>query len=109
MAQDDGMTRMQRTLLKQVTRDLQQALGDPASRRVLMRIIDSAGVFQRSFAGNDALTTAHREGRRSVGLDLVEQIEAVVPGSFATLQQEALALRQRNERDKQNEVGYDDE
>lgn len=110
MAHEDTLTRSQRTLLKQIARDDKAMLSTLEGRRVLMRLIDSTGVFQRSYVSGDALGTSHREGRRSVGLELIDQIEAAEPGIFARMQQEALALRQANERqDKNTEVDDEDE
>jgi hypothetical protein len=82
--------------LRQADTDLAAVLDTTAGRRVLMRLIDGTGVFARSFTGD--ANTFYREGRRSVGLDLVEHIERVSAGSFAKLQQEALALRMQHEQ-----------
>jgi hypothetical protein len=86
-----NLSRRQKAALQQADHDLLKVLDDPAGRRFVMRLIDGTGVFARSFTGNSE--TFHREGRRSVGLDLVEHIERVLPGAFAKLQAEALALR----------------
>lgn len=85
------LSRRQKTALQQADNDLLKVLSEPAGRRQLMRMIDQTGVFARSFTGDTE--TFYREGRRSVGLDLVEHIERVQPGAFAKLQAEALALR----------------
>ncbi len=100
-------SRNQRAAQRQADRDLLAMLDNPAGRRVLMRVIDSAGVFVRSFTGNSE--TFYREGRRAIGLDLVEHIERVRPGSFAALQTEALALREQLEQiDQRNGEGGDE-
>jgi len=88
-------SRRKSAALRQADNDMAAVLKAPAGRRVLMRVIDETGVFLRSFTGDSE--TFFREGRRSVGLDLVETIERVQPGAFATLQQEALALRMQLE------------
>lgn len=99
-------SRRQTAAQRQADRDIEHVLHDPAGRRVLMRLIDSTGVFARSFTGNSE--TFFREGRRSVGLDLVEHIEHVRPGAFAALQQEALALRLQHEQIDQRGEGDDE-
>jgi hypothetical protein len=91
---------------RQADRDLEAVLDLPAGRRVLMRLIDGTGVFVRSFTGNSE--TFYREGRRAIGLDLVEHIESVRPGSFATLQTEALTLRMQLEQIDQRGEGSDE-
>lgn len=105
VSNNEGLSRSQKLLLKQIDNDIRATLSNDASRRVLMRIIDSTGVFTRSFTGNSE--TFYREGRRAVGLDIVELIERVAPGSFAKMQTEALALRQQYEDRQQNEVKED--
>lgn len=93
-------SRRKSAALRQADNDLQAVLANPAGRRVLMRTIDGAGAFLRSFTGDSE--TFFREGRRSVALDLIESIERVQPGAFATLQQEALALRLQLEQISQS-------
>lgn len=93
MNEQSKPSRRQVAALRQADNDMKAVLATPAGRRVLMRTIDNAGVFLRSFTGDSE--TFFREGRRSVGLDMIEAIENVQPGAFATLQQEALALRQQ--------------
>lgn len=92
---------------RQADSDLRAMLELPAGRRVLMRLIDGTGVFIRSFTGNSE--TFYREGRRAVGLDLVEHIEQVKPGSFAALQAEALALREQHKQIDQRDGEGDNE
>lgn len=101
------MSRRQAAALKQADRDLEAVLDLPAGRRMLMRLIDQTGVFTRSFTGNSE--TFHREGRRSVGLDLVEHLERVQPGAFAALQREALTLRQQLDSFGQDGEGSDED
>lgn len=100
-----GISRAQQSALEQADKDLKEVLASAAGRRVLARLIDGSGVFLRSFTGNSE--TFYREGRRSVGLDLVEHVERVIPGTFAKMQAEALALRQRT--DSRQQGGEDDD
>jgi hypothetical protein len=107
MRPDNKPSRRQGAAQRQADRDLEALLDNPAGRRVLMRLIDGTGVFLRSFTGNSE--TFYREGRRAVGLDLVEHIERVRPGSFANLQVEALALRTQLEQIDQRDGEGGDE
>lgn len=89
------LTRAQKTALRQADQDLEKVLATPEGRRVLTRVIDNAGVFNRSFTGNSE--TFFREGRRSVGLDLVEHITRLDAMAFAKMQAEMIALRQKQD------------
>lgn len=102
MSDNAVMTRAQRAALKQAQNDLRAALDDARMRRVLMRIVDGTGVFQRSFTGNSE--TFYREGRRSVGLEIIEMVEQVEPDAFIALQVEMAKLRK-----KDKDTHYEDE
>lgn len=105
MSAYEGLSRAQKRVLQQQEKDLVEILDLPAGRRVLMRLIDSTGVFSRSFTGNSE--TFHREGRRSVGLDLIEEIERISPGAFTGLQIEALKMRSRIEEQQERQQDAD--
>ncbi len=69
--------RTQNELKRQV--DKQQAEQDfvalantPEGRRFLKRLLAECSVYQSTFTG-DALSSAHREGKRAVGLWALEQ------------------------------------
>lgn len=44
----------------------------PAGRRLLKRLMAECGIYQSTFTG-DALTSAYQEGKRTMGLWLIEQ------------------------------------
>lgn len=67
--------------------DLSWVLGDPRGRRVLWRIIASAGVWERIRAPNPDIH--YREGRRDVGIELMEHIDSVDPAVIPLMMQEA--------------------
>lgn len=69
--------------------DLRAILATAEGRRFAWSILASAGVYGRSFTG-EPLTTAHNEGRREVGLQLLERIEAQAPGSYLAMLREGL-------------------
>ena len=85
--------------------DLRKVMATGEGRRVLYSILASAGVYARAFTG-EALTTAHNEGRREVGISLLERIEAQAPGSYLGMLREAIDEQtliengRRNARDK---------
>jgi hypothetical protein len=67
---------------------LRTVMHTPAGRRVLFRIIDEiAGLSSVSFTGNSE--TFYREGRRSVGVDLMREIQEACPQDYMTMLVEA--------------------
>ena len=52
--------------------DFEAIAGLPEGRRLLKRLIGECGIYQTSFTG-DPLTSAHQEGKRAIGLWLIEQ------------------------------------
>lgn len=61
--------------------DLMWLMGDARGRRIVARILDSTGVLSASFTP-DPYWTAHNEGRRKVGIQLLEQLQAHVPSEY---------------------------
>jgi hypothetical protein len=70
--------------------ELQDILNTEGGRFFLWRLLSQAGVF-RTNPPDEALSMAFREGRRSVGLWLIAEIEAVDPQGFTKVRQEAAA------------------
>lgn len=103
---ENGISRRQRMTIKQVKRDTEQALEHPPTRRMLLRLIETGGFTRSSFNG-DAIQTVFNEGRRSLALDIVNEIEGVSPGEFARMQAEAIALRLRQEEETAEEADDD--
>lgn len=67
---------------------LKSVLAGKAGRRVMFRIIEEiAGVSSISFTGNSE--TFYREGRRSVGAELMREIQTLCPGEFMQMLNEA--------------------
>ena len=56
-------------------------------RRVVRRLIETAGVFRSSFNSN-AMQMANTEGRKQVGFWILEQIEKLCPKAYHTMMQE---------------------
>ena len=73
--------------------DLRKVLDSREGRRVLWSILDEAGVYGASYTG-EAISSAYAEGRRGVGITLLQKIENLAPGSYLTMQREALDERQ---------------
>ena len=78
--QDEMMTEKQIALQSA----LRFALQNEEGSQLLWYFLELAGVFQTSFTGNSE--TFFREGKRAVGLRLLNAIEEVDPKGFAKLQ-----------------------
>jgi hypothetical protein len=67
-----------------IRRDWLGALKCPGARRLLGRTIYNAAFSQSHYPG-DPLATAYNEGRRSVGLEIMREIEKAKEGETAKL------------------------
>ncbi len=67
--QREAARRHQETLAAQ---DFEAVARLPEGRRLLHRFLRECGVYRTTFTG-DALTSAHNEGRRAMGLWLIQQ------------------------------------
>ena len=84
---DNGLTRSQKRQQKQLASDVRAMLEHAPSRRILCHLLDMTGMFTTSFTGNSE--TFFREGKRSVGLYLMNLINSHDPNAFIRLLQEA--------------------
>ena len=84
----------------QAREDLRAVLSTPEGRRFAWSILSACGVYARSFTG-EPLSSAFNEGRRSVGIEILERIEAQAPGSYQTMLKESLDEAQRVEGGRQ--------
>lgn len=66
--------------------DLRKVLSLPEGRRLIWKILAEAGVFRSSFTGNSE--TFYNEGRRRIGLFILNEIMTVKPEAFTQMQQE---------------------
>jgi hypothetical protein len=57
------------------SQDFQAIATLPEGRRLLRRLMGECGVFQTSFTG-EGLTAAHKEGKRVIGLWVLEQFSS---------------------------------
>lgn len=75
--------------------DLHAVMSTPRGRRVVWQLLDGkCHLFAASFTG-DALTSAFNEGRRIVGLELMVELQRVVPRFYTQMLTEALEEQER--------------
>jgi hypothetical protein len=77
--------------------DLCWLMSDKRGRRFVWRQLGEAGVYRQSFTG-EPLTSAFKEGQRSLGLQLMAAIHQHCPERFSEMQREARTNERRNER-----------
>lgn len=73
----DYHQKLQNIQNEQEKHDLKTVLETAEGKRVLQRIIKFTGKDSASFIPNDALSTAYREGQRSIGLQLSALLEDI--------------------------------
>ena len=64
---------------KQHKADIEFLARRPETKRLLLRVIQMAGIFARTTNGSDRRNLDFDEGRRSLGLDILEMFEAAAP------------------------------
>ncbi len=80
-------TRRGRFLREQQLADTKAILDLPAGRRFLWRYLEATGIFRLSYTGDNA--TFFNEGRREIGLKLLEDISEANPEAYLQMMQEA--------------------
>lgn len=65
--------------------DFKFVANDPRGQRVLRRLLEQAGIFRLSFAGENTNTTAFNEGARNVGLLLSSEIMDICPDKWVDI------------------------
>lgn len=85
--------------LRQAKEDVRAQLSTPQGRRFLWRVIDEIAKAQAASAvpGTCESTheTAYREGRRSIGLELLLEAQRLEPSEFVHMLAEATERREK--------------
>lgn len=93
--------RAERDLLKA----LELAMAVPASRVLVRWILEQCGLFEPSFTGNSE--TFYKEGRRSIGLEIIAALNKVDPYEVVRLMKEGadktVELRNKDRKDVKND------
>lgn len=71
--------------------DLTTIMATPSGRRFMWNLVEACGVLDASFAGDERMT-AYNEGRRSVGIELVQRLQAVTPDAYLKMVVEQATL-----------------
>lgn len=90
------MTRAEREKASKAQRenDLRSVMGTVEGRRVFWRLLEDCRIWGSSFS-ETAVVAAHSEGRRSVAIDLVNEMQRLAPSEyFAMLTEHRPVLKQ---------------
>lgn len=82
--------------------DLRHILLSAEGRRFIWKLMSASGIFLCSYKGGDRDETAFYEGRRSVGLQVLNDLLEANPKVFSQMQEEYqsdLARRKRKEEE----------
>ena len=95
---------------QRLKKDLEVVMSTPSGRRIIWRLLGIAGTFTRSFDTDSQYATAFNEGKRSVGLDIYDDIMQYCPERYIQAQNEhnsAIADKARKiqEQEEKNNGG----
>lgn len=92
-AEDDGkdksLAEKRKLQREQDDQDLRVVMSTPGGRRFVRRVLALCGTYRLSFAGEQTHSTAFNEGKRSIGNQLLAEVEAVSPDGFIDMLREA--------------------
>jgi hypothetical protein len=73
---DSEAARERELIAAQQAEDLREIMASPAGRRLMWRLLDRAGLYRLSHAGEATHQTAFAEGARNFGLALLDELTA---------------------------------
>lgn len=97
-AQRKARDRAQRLREREIS-DVKKMLAFPEGRRTLWNLLSECGIFHSSFAESHC-TMAYLEGRRSIGLKLLVDIQAARPEALQQMQREYNAEQRSRNQDQ---------
>lgn len=80
--------------------DVRDVLATPQGRRLVARLFGVCGLYQTSFSGEQPMTMANFEGRRSVALWLVSEADQACPDLLHRALQESKRQEKSSVREK---------
>lgn len=100
MSNPTTLTRSERKTRKKLLDAAGAALGNANTRYLLRWVLDRAGLFEPSFTGNSG--TFYNEGKRDLGLELVNLLNEIDPYEFVRLMKEGAdeIVELRNSKDQ---------
>ncbi len=80
--------RKERDRAKQIAKDCRDVMELVCGRRLVYRLLDRAGIWRVSYAG-DTNQTMFNEGQRNMGLALLDDLNRSCPDLYLTMMAEA--------------------
>ena len=102
-SEEDVKSKSQEMLDNRELSDIRFILKSCEGRRFLWKVMAAAGVFRTSFRGGSSDQTAFNEGKRSIGLDILNSLIEANPKSFTQMQEEYQSDLERRKR-KEKEI-----
>lgn len=82
--------KMQRAKLAEMRDDIRWLMGHAQGRRLVWWLLSLAGVYRSTFVvGDGGRTTAFNEGKRALGLMLLDEVMTHAPASHGKMTEEA--------------------
>lgn len=92
----EAEARKQEFELRKEKDDIRWLMSHAAGRRIMWRLLETAGVYRLSFTG-DYATTAFKEGARNMGLGLLAKLHTHCPDSYNKMVGERTAKTKEDE------------
>ena len=89
LAQAEANDRLKEFIRETEVDDIRAVLGLKRGRAFVWSLLEKAGVFRSTFAGEETHTSAFHEGRRSVGLEIFEKVFTDGPETYRMMASEA--------------------
>lgn len=87
--------------------EARRLLDDGLFVRFVLRLVESAGIYQTTQRA-DPYATSHAEGRRALGLEMLDMLLAARPDALVTIMQEHLAQNRDRKPDGRPDPRNDD-
>lgn len=103
--QDKQRTKAEQEQRQRDLADIAFILKHPQGRRTIWKMMERCGMFHLIFNTNAKFTDFYL-GRRSIGLELLNEVNEVDAGAYAQMQAEYISEQKskRKEKEKQNAV-----
>ena len=105
--QNKKLTAEQRRERQKEIEDVKSILKTPSGRRYFWRLLSKCGIFRNSFSLNSN-QTAFSEGKRDIGLDMLNEINEADITAFAKMQNEYLSALNSKKEIKEAQDGRSD-
>jgi hypothetical protein len=79
--------REERRRNRQAREDIREVMGLACGRRVIRRLLEHAGIYRLSYAG-ETNATMFNEGQRNVGLEMLANLNRYCPDLYVLMMQE---------------------